>query len=71
MRTMNSLQGTYPNRYTRTYAADFLEKQSANNIDAVTGASSSGKSFRLLAQAVLDKAKTGDKTLAIVTVPEN
>ncbi len=71
MRTMNPLQGTYPNRYTRTYAADFLEKQSANNIDAVTGASSSGVSFRLLAQAVLDKAKAGDKTLAIVTVPEN
>ena len=33
MRNMNPLQGTYPNNYTRRYAAQKKEKQSVANID--------------------------------------
>lgn len=60
MRKMNPVMGIYPNRYTRTYAAQFLEKQNAEDIDLLTGATSSGRNFQKLAMAVLDHAKTGD-----------
>ena len=33
MGNMNSVKGTYPNRYTRYYAAQLLEEQGADNID--------------------------------------
>lgn len=68
MRNMNSIQGTYPNKYTRSYAAQLLEKQSADKLDAVSGASSSGKNFARLAAAVLEKAKKGDTSIAVVKV---
>lgn len=66
MKNMNSIQGTYPNKYTREYAAQLLENQSADNIDAVSGASSSGGNFVRLSAAVLEKAQKGDTTVAIV-----
>ncbi len=68
MRNMNPVQGTYPNKYTRSYAAQLLEKQDADHLDAVSGASSSGKNFFQLAAAVLEKAKKGDTSIAIVNV---
>ena len=68
MRNMNPLQGTYPNKYTRTYAAQLLEKQDADHLDAVSGASSAGKNFFKLAAAVVEKAKKGDASIAIVEV---
>jgi major membrane immunogen (membrane-anchored lipoprotein) len=66
MKNMNSIQGTYPNKYTREYASQLLENQSADGIDAVSGASSSGGNFVRLAAAVLEKAQMGDSTVAIV-----
>lgn len=68
MRNMNPLQGTYPNNYTRRYAAQFLEKQSSD-IDTITGATSSGKNFKVLTEALLEKAKEGDSSVAIVPYP--
>lgn len=68
MRNMDPVMGTYPNKYTRSYAAQFLEKQSAENLDAVSGASSSGENFFKLAAAVLEKAKKGDSSVAVVEV---
>ena len=68
MRNMNPLQGTYPNNYTRRYAAQFLEKQSSD-IDIITGATSSGKNFKVLTEALLEKAKEGDSSVAIVPYP--
>ena len=68
MRNMNPLRGTYPNNYTRRYAAQFLEKQSSD-IDMITGASSSGKNFKVLTEALLEKAKAGDSSVAIVPYP--
>ena len=66
MRAMNAVEGTYPNRYTRTYAAALLEKQNADEIDAVAGASTSYGTFGQLAQAVIDHAQAGDTSIAIV-----
>ena len=66
MKNMNSIQGTYPNKYTREYASQLLDNQSADGIDAVSGASSSGGNFVRLAAAVLEKAQMGDSTVAIV-----
>lgn len=72
MREMDSVMGIYPNRYTRTYAAQLLDKQSAEDIDMLTGASSSGKNFEKLAAAVLDHARKGDTKIAEVAgEPEN
>lgn len=66
MRNMNPVSGTYPNRYTRTYAAELLEEQSADDIDLITGATSSGNNFRKLAAAVLENARTGNTEIAVV-----
>ncbi len=67
MRNMNQSQGTYPNNYTRRYAAQLLEKQSSDAIDTVSGATNSGKNFKLLVEAALEKAKIGDCSVAIVS----
>ncbi len=66
MRNMNGVTGTYPNRYTRTYAAEFLEKQGTDGIDAIAGASTSYGTFKQLAQAVMERARTGDSSVAVV-----
>ena len=68
MRLMNAQRGTYPNDYTRSYASDFLEAQSTDGVDAITGATHSFHTFVQLANAALTKAKAGDKTVALVDV---
>lgn len=68
MRKMESITGAYPNMYTRNYAAQFLEKQDTNTIDAISGASSSWGSFKQLADAALQQAKKGDCSVTIVTI---
>lgn len=66
MRRMNSNAGTYPNRYTRSYGAALLEAQTPTGIDIVTGATSSGGTFKAMCAALLEKAQAGDSTIAIV-----
>lgn len=66
MKNMKHLQGTYPNSYTRNYAAQFLELQSSDGIDIIAGATTSGGSFQLLAAAVIEQAKKGDSVIATV-----
>ncbi len=66
MRNMESIAGTYPNLYTRTYAAELLEVGNAEDIDAVTGASTSWITFKQLAAAALDQAVKGDSSKVIV-----
>lgn len=68
MKTMNATDGTYPNEYTRTYASQFLEAQSADGVDCLTGATHSYDTFIPLAKAVIEKAKAGDHTVALVDV---
>lgn len=70
MRNMNENKGTYPNRYTRTYAANFLAAQSDKGIDTVSGASSSGANFQKMAALLMEKARKGDTSLGIVESEE-
>lgn len=66
MQIMLHSNGTYPNEYTRNYASQLLEKQQEDQIDAISGASSSYGSFQKLAAAVLEHARHGDSGIAIV-----
>ena len=59
MRSMGGSTGMYPNRYTREYAKQLMEKQSADGIDTISGATVSGGYFRLLADAVIQMAMRG------------
>jgi major membrane immunogen (membrane-anchored lipoprotein) len=70
MRRMNAEDGTYPNKYTRTYSLALLKRQNPHNIDALSGATESWHSFTLLAEAVIKQAEKGDKKTAFVIIPE-
>ena len=62
MKNMAPVSGTYPNEYTRLYAAQLLEQQEDFQLDAITGATSSGYNFEKMAAAVIEQAKKGDPT---------
>lgn len=66
MQNMLHAQGTYPNEYTRYYAGQLLEGQGEEEIDALTGATSSYGSFQKLEAAVIEQAMKGDSSIAIV-----
>ncbi|MCI9331205.1 MAG: FMN-binding protein [Oscillibacter sp.] len=66
MQNMLHSNGTYPNEYTRYYAGQLLKGQGEGRIDAITGASSSYGSFQKLAAAVLEQARRGDSSIALV-----
>ena len=71
MRVMNASNGTYPNTYTRIYAADLLDKQDAEKIDAISGATHSCYNFKRLAAAAMSKIKEGDTTVVFVDFSRN
>ncbi|MDR0616931.1 MAG: FMN-binding protein [Synergistaceae bacterium] len=66
MRKMNETDGTYPNQYTRGYVFELINRQNVDGIDAISGATHSYYSFIALAEAVIARAKTGDKRVALV-----
>lgn len=66
MHNMESLQGTYPNKYTREYVQQLIEGQKKTKVDTITGATSSGENFAELVEAVIAQAKKGDSSIAIV-----
>ena len=66
MQNMLHTNGTYPNEYTRYYANQLLEGQGEDGIDVIAGATSSHGTFQLLAQAVLEQARTGDSSIVFV-----
>jgi len=68
MKNMNSVMGTYPNQYTRNYAAQLCEKQNGESLDMISGASTSGENFKMLSSAVIEQAKKGDSSIAIVEI---
>lgn len=70
MQNMSSVTGTYPNEYTRYYAAELLEKQNSADLDALTGATSSGSNFKRLTAAVIEQAIAGDPDTKIVEAAE-
>lgn len=70
MQNMKPVSGTYPNEYTRLYAAQLTGEEAAPDIDMVSGASSSGDNFQRLSSAVVKQALKGDSTIAIVKSKE-
>lgn len=68
MKNMVTVEGTYPNKYTREYVQQLITQQADIQVDAVTGASSSGDNFVKLVDAVLKQAAKGDSQIAIVEI---
>jgi len=68
MRIMNADSGTYPNEYTRMYADMLLDKQIAGELNVIAGATHSYDTFCLLANAVIECAKSGEKNTVYVDV---
>lgn len=66
MQTMLHSNGTYPNEYTRYYASQLLEGRRNDDIDTISGASSSYGSFLKLSEAVLEQARKGDSDIVVV-----
>ena len=66
MQTMLHSNGTYHNEYTRYYASQLLEGRRNDDIDAISGASSSYGSFLKLSEAVLEQARKGDSDIVVV-----
>lgn len=66
MKNMMPSCGTYPNDYTRAYVQQLIDGQEETKVDAITGATSSGKNFEKLVAAVLEQAAAGDsETVAV------
>ena len=66
MKNMMPSCGTYPNDYTRVYVQQLIDGQEETNVDAITGATNSGKNFEKLVAAVLEQAAAGDsETVAV------
>lgn len=71
MQNMKSVTGTYPNEYTRYYAAQLTGQSELPEIDGLTGATSSGNNFKKLSKAVVEQAIKGDSQVVFVkTEPE-
>lgn len=66
MNNMKPISGTYPNEYTRFYAAQLAGQTSAPQIETISGATSSGVHFQALARAVVEQAIKGDSTIVYV-----
>ena len=69
MRNMNAAAGTYPGKYAKEYAADLLLNQDPKRIDAISGATHSYNKFIVLAGAVIEQARKGNKQIARVALP--
>ena len=69
MRIMSNEKGIYPSAYFRYYSGELLQRQSAEGIDAVTGATDSYKLFILLSDAVLESAHLGETGIKLVSYP--
>lgn len=70
MRRMNAETGTYPSKYARAYAVALVNRQNPAQVEAVPGAARYLESFRLLAEAAIERARRGDKSVAFVNLPE-
>jgi major membrane immunogen (membrane-anchored lipoprotein) len=66
MRLMVALTGTYPTAYGREYSAALLRLQGPEGIDALTGATDSYTSFKILAATAISQARTNNKNVALV-----
>ena len=70
MENMNAEMNTYPNAYTRAYAAQLVDTQDPASVETVSGATHSGGNFLKLSAAVVEQAKKGDSSTFIVESEE-
>jgi len=68
MKNMMPGYATYPNKYSREYVQQFIDGQADTKVDAITGATNSGKNFEKLVAAVLKQAAIGDSATAVIEV---
>lgn len=66
MNNMKPVSGTYPNEYTRYYAAQLTGRQEVPEVELLAGATSSGSNFQRLAQAAVEQAVKGDTSVVYV-----
>ncbi|MDR3123336.1 MAG: FMN-binding protein [Treponema sp.] len=69
MRLMVAVSGTYPTAYGREYSAALLRLQEPGGIDALTGATNSYNSFKVLAATAISQARAKNKSVALVELP--
>ena len=69
MRLMIARKGTYPTAFGREYSAALLRLQKPEGIDALTGATDSYNSFKILAATAISQARANDKNVALVELP--
>lgn len=69
MRIMTLTDGTYPNEFRRKYETALINWQDTDMVDAISGATSSNNTFKMLAKAAIERAKAGDKQVALVEAP--
>jgi major membrane immunogen (membrane-anchored lipoprotein) len=70
MRRMSAEDGIYPNQYSRYYTGELIARQGTDGMDAISGATDSYRSFKALARAALEHARSGDDAVAFVKTPE-
>lgn len=68
--SMKKAKNIGPKEYTPKLDQQLVDSQDAEKIDGVTGATSSSNEFKALSKAVLEKAKTGDKSDTVLTMVE-
>lgn len=66
MENMKTINGTYPNEYTRLYGNSLIELQDIGAVDIVTGATTSGDNFYRLVDAAIEQAKEGNPEVIVV-----
>ncbi len=66
MKNMKTVMGTYPNEYTRYYAAQIMGQSELPDIDVLSGASTSGGNFEKLSKVVIEQALKGDSQVVYV-----
>ncbi len=66
MNNMKAAMGTYPNEYTRYYAAQLTGQKETPDIDLLSGATNSGGNFQKLSKAVVEQAVKGDSSIVAV-----
>jgi major membrane immunogen (membrane-anchored lipoprotein) len=71
MRFMGARLGTYPTVYSREYSAALLRLQGPEGIDAITGATNSYTSFKILAATAISQARVNNKNVALVELPSH
>jgi major membrane immunogen (membrane-anchored lipoprotein) len=69
MRFMVAHGWSYPTAYGREYSAALLRLQEPEGIDALTGATDSYTSFKILAATAISQARAGNKNVALVELP--